>query len=79
MSARKFIVLGLVLGVLGVAGIRSLADWLSDTGAVALAGRIRGEYLPGPALSVILVLLVLAPTQSWTRAQGRQRSAWPFD
>lgn len=34
MSTRKLLVLTIVLGIAGIAGIRSIADWLTRIGAV---------------------------------------------
>ncbi len=74
MSMRKLFVLTIVLGVTGVAGIHSIADWLTRVGAVDGAVRIREEFLTGTAITVILALAILLP-----REGARQGDRWPLD
>ena len=53
LGIRKLVVLVLV------AAVFLLANWLEKMGAVDSARHLRREYLTGPAITIIVVLLIL--------------------
>ena len=72
LGARKCLVVSLLIGILVISNILLIAQWLSDHGVVALAHRIRSEYVTGTTLTLIVVLLLLlvnpkTGTSRWLR------------
>lgn len=59
LGIRKLIVLGLVAGVFILGNLWLVVDWLHQHGVIGFAQQVRSEYLPGTAITVILVLLIL--------------------
>ncbi len=62
MAIRKIGVAGFVLGVLAMANFAVIAHWLEEIGIIPWAQCIREEYLPGPTLTVVAVMLILLPS-----------------
>ncbi len=59
LGTRKVIVLVLVGVLFLIANIWIVANWLQEKGVVEWAKHIRGEYLTGTAITIIIVLLIL--------------------
>ena len=59
LRIRKVVVLVLLASVLLLANLWIVVQWLADRGVVDLARHIRGEYLTGTAVTIIVVLLIL--------------------
>jgi len=59
LTIRKIFVLSLIGAVLLIGNILFVANWLADKGVVDWAKNIRGEYLTGTAITIIVVLLIL--------------------
>lgn len=78
MIVRKLLVLVAILLVFAISGIWTLADWLTEVGAVEAAIAVRHEFLTGTAIAVILALLVLLPDR-WSKTRCHGRDQWPFD
>jgi hypothetical protein len=74
MATRKLIVLTVVLGVAAIAGIHSIADWLTRIGAVEGAVQLREEFITGTAVTVVVALVILVP-----RGSSRTGDRWPLD
>ena len=60
LTIRIIIVVGLIGMIFLTANILVVAKWISDSGVAEKAGWIRGEFLTGTAIAVILALLVLS-------------------
>ena len=60
---RKFVVLGLAVLILMLAGLPAITDTLDQIGIIPAARAIRAEYLTGTAIVVIVTLLVLLPSR----------------
>ena len=72
LTIRKIVVLGLIGSILLLGNILFVANWLSEYGVVDWARNIRSEYLTGPAITIIAVLLVLLVSPR-TRSAGLLR------
>jgi hypothetical protein len=59
LAIRKAIVLGLIGSILLLGNILLVANWLTEHGVVDWARGIRAEYVTGPAVTIIVVLLIL--------------------
>ena len=59
LTIRKAIVLGVIGSILLLGNILLVANWLAQKGVVDWAQYIRGEYLTGTAITIIIVLLIL--------------------
>ena len=60
---RKFVVLGLAVLILMLAGLPAITDALDQMGIIPAARAIRAEYLTGTVIAVIVTLLVLLPSR----------------
>jgi uncharacterized membrane protein YhaH (DUF805 family) len=59
---RKFVVLGLVVLILMLAGLPAITDALDQMGIIPAARAIQAEYLTGTVIAIIVTLLVLLPS-----------------
>lgn len=59
LRIRKLIVLGIIAVVFLAANALVLANWLNDAGIIAWANRFGAEFLTGPAIAVIVAMLIL--------------------
>ena len=59
LTIRKVIVLGLAVGVFVIANALLVTSWLAEKGVIDFAKNIRGEYLTGTAITIIIVLMIL--------------------
>ena len=59
LGLRKLIVVCSVTGIVLVANLLVIASWLDQAGVIETARMIRGEFLTGTAITIILALLVL--------------------
>jgi len=62
-TMRKLIVAGSVVMPL-LAKAVMIADWLTRLGPVGLARGVRSEYVTGPPITIIVVMLVLLVSRS---------------
>ena len=72
LGIRKIIVISLI-GLVFLAGnILLIANWLAEKGIEEKANWIRGHFLTGTAISIILVLLILlvSPRNSGSKIFG---------
>jgi hypothetical protein len=60
---RKFVVLGLVVLILMLAGLPAITDALDQMGIIPAARAIQAEYLTGTVIAIIVTLLVLLPSR----------------
>lgn len=58
---RKIILVSAIALTLLLAGLPEFTELLARSGLIPLARHVRGEYLTGTALTVLLALLLLAP------------------
>ena len=56
---RKLIIVAVVVGVLGMAGIYEIVNWLARHGIPQMAEGFQERYLTGTAVAVIVAMLVL--------------------
>jgi len=70
---RKAVILALLGTILLLGNVLLVANWLAEKGVMEWARHIRGEYLTGTAITIIIVLLILlvSPTASSGRASRR--------
>ena len=73
LSTRKLIVLASVVAVFLLANVWLVVNWLAERGAIDFAKHIRGEYLTGTAITIIVVLLILLVSPGRERAVARRR------
>jgi hypothetical protein len=59
LRTKKIIVLAVIASIVLLANFWALAGWLDNLGVVAFAQHLRSEYVTGPAVTVILVLVLL--------------------
>ena len=62
LAVRKRVVAGGVWLLICVANLGVFVSWLGTVGVLAWAQRICERYLTGPAITVILALLILLPS-----------------
>jgi uncharacterized membrane protein len=56
---RKLLIVAVVAGVLGMAGIYEIVNWLTRHGVPQMAEGFRERYLTGTAVAVIVAMLIL--------------------
>ncbi len=56
---RKLIIVAVVAGVFGMAGIYEVVNWLARHGIPEMAQGFQDRFLTGTAVTVIVALLVL--------------------
>jgi len=59
LGIPKILILSLVGGIFLLANIWLVVNWLDNKGVIRWARHVRGEYLTGTAITIIVVLLVL--------------------
>ena len=59
LGIRKLIVVAAVLGIVLMANALFIAAWFNEAGLVEIAGKIRGEFLTGTAITILIALLFL--------------------
>jgi len=59
LGLRKWIIVVLALSVFLLGNILLIANWLIDTGVCDWARFVRGEFLTGTAITIIVALLIL--------------------
>ena len=59
LGIRKILILSLVGGVFLLGNIWLVVSWLADKGVIDWARHVRGEYLTGTAITIIVALLIL--------------------
>ncbi len=59
LTMRKLFVATTVLTVILLANAHVIVDWLGDAGLIEWAMALRGEFLTGTAITIVVVLLVL--------------------
>jgi hypothetical protein len=69
---RKLVVIAIIMAVLVTAGLPAMTAALNHVGVIPFARSLQAEYLTGTALTVILVLLLLLPSQSRFNSGLRQ-------
>jgi hypothetical protein len=59
MTMRKGVIVVISAAILLPAGAYTIVSWLGELGLIHWAQAVRDEYLPGPTITIIVVLLVL--------------------
>jgi hypothetical protein len=59
LGLRKLVVAGILAGVFVLSNAVAIAHWLRSAGLVDLARWVRGEFITGTAVTVVVVLLWL--------------------
>lgn len=62
LAARKRLVAGSVLLLIGLANLGMFVRWLETIGVLAWARRVCDQYMTGTSVTVIAALLVLLPS-----------------
>jgi len=71
LRMKKAIVLAALVSVLLLSNVWLVAGWLDKLGVIAVADRLRTEYLTGTAIAVIVTMLFLLGGDGAIRACGR--------
>ena len=61
--SRKLVVITIVVSILAIARLPAITETLYGMGVIPLARSILAKYLTGTALTVLLALLILLPSQ----------------
>jgi hypothetical protein len=78
MCIRKLILVGVIISVLLLANAWTIAGVFDRLGVVALAQWLRDNFVTGTAVTVIIALLILLPTQvAWRRPRSSQPPRCP--
>ena len=59
LGIRKIIVIGLIGAIFLAGNVLLIANWLSEKGVPEKANWLRGNFLTGTAIAVIVALLIL--------------------
>ena len=59
LAIRKLVVVATIAAILLVANAVAIAMWMSNTGIVDLAGKLRTEFLTGTAITILVALMIL--------------------
>lgn len=60
---RKLIIVAGIGSILFIAGLPSIVAWLDRAGLIEIAAWARVEFLTGTAITVIVALMILLPTE----------------
>ncbi len=71
LGLRKLVVLVLVAGIVLVANLLIVAQWMNDHGVIEGARQVREEFLTGTAITILVALLILLVPQRGTMAERR--------
>lgn len=63
LGLRKLVVLMLIAGIVLVANMLIVAQWMQDHGVIEGARHIREEFLTGTAFTILVALLILLVPQ----------------
>lgn len=72
--SRKLVVIVVVGVILVFSGLPSIVAWLDRIGIIGWARSVKAEYITGTAITIIVVLLFVLPSENWIRRCQTKRT-----